>query len=263
MWRRRVWNRITEGGTRGILLLLAVATPGYLFGNPPEKPLERLLSDTTSVHTDLQNLPSRAQELHNAWGMDVLISNDGFGLGLFYRREFTPDLYGFVSLSVAEAKEDREVELVDYFGNTFVPGKLNRFMVIPLTFGIQRRLFREEIMDTFRPYVNAGVGPTMIYAAPYTDVVTLPSGGLLFKQVEFFESLGRGKPYYTFGSYIGFGANFGSDQTSLFGVNFRYYFTYLFNDGIPSLYDSETGQPAQNKTSFGGFYITLNVGMLY
>ena len=220
-------------------------------------------ADTTSADRNIQRLPSLAQDLRNAWGLDVLISNDGFGLGLFYRREFNPDLYGFVSFSVAGAKEEREVELVDFFGNTFVPGKLNRFLVVPLTFGVQRRLFREEIMDTFRPYVNAGTGPTLIYASPYTDIVELPSGGLLFKQVEFFESLGRGRAYYTVGGYVGFGANFGSDQTSLFGVNFRYYFTYLMGEGVPSLYNSETGKPAQNKTSFGGFFITLNVGMLY
>lgn len=201
-------------------------------------------------------------DFRNAWGLDVLISNDGFGLGSFYRREFNQDMYGFVTLSISEAKDDREVELTDFFGNSFVPGKLNRFLVVPLTFGIQRRLFREDIVDTFRPYVNAGVGPALVYSSPFTEITEV-SSGFLFKQVEFFESLGKGKAHYTVSGYIGMGANFGSDRSNLFGVNFRYYFTYLIGDGIPALYDASTGKPAKNQTNFGGFFITLNVGMVY
>src|SRR5262245_37771545 len=186
----------------------------------------------------VEGLQGNSSSLLNAWGIDILVSNDGFGLGTFYRREFNPDLYGFVLLSVSEAKDDREVELVDIYGNSFVPGKLNRFLVIPLTFGIQRRLFREEILDTFRPYINAGIGPTMVVSAPFTKITVLPSGGLLYEQIEFFESLGKAQAHYTVGGFVGFGANFGGDRSNLFGVNFRYYFTYPFGDGIPSLYDT-------------------------
>ena len=220
-----------------------------------EEVASKRLSDTT---LQAQGVPL----LRNAWGVDVLVSNDGFGLGLFYRREFNEDLYGFIALSVSESKDEREVERFNIFGNIIVPAKLNRFLVIPLTFGVQRRFFREEILDTFRPYVNAGVGPTMILAAPFVDIIK-NSLGYLTEPVEFFESLGRAQAHYTIGGYVGFGANFGGDNTNLFGVNFRYYITRVFGDGIPSLYDTETGNPAKNKTSFGGFFITLNVGMLY
>jgi hypothetical protein len=219
------------------------------------------ISDTSYAGGLQGNSPS----LLNAWGIDILVSNDGFGLGTFYRREFNQDLYGFVNLSVSEAKDDREVELVDLYGNSIVPGKLNRFLVIPLTFGLQRRLFREEILDTFRPYINAGIGPTVIVSAPYTKITTTATvpPGLLFEQVEFFESLGKAQAHYTLGGFIGFGANFGGDRSNLFGVNFRYYITYPLGEGLPSLYDESTGKPAKNKNSFGGFFITLNVGMLY
>ncbi len=199
----------------------------------------------------------------NAWGFDVLISNDGFGLGTFYRREFTPEWSGVVSLSVSESKDEREIDSYDPYTQTqFVPGKLNRFFVIPLIFSAQYRMFRDDIMDTFRPYLNAGVGPSMIFAAPFTDVVQTATG-LTYEQIEFFKSLGRGQPHWTVSTYIGVGANFGSDKSSLFGVNFRYYFTYVFGEGIPSLYDEDTGQVIGTKTDFGGFFITLNVGTLY
>ena len=199
----------------------------------------------------------------NAWGMDILISNDGFGMGVFYRREFSPDLFGFVSFSVSESKDGRELERYDpYTQVSFVPGKLNRFLVLPLMVGVQRRLFREDITDNFRPYLNAGIGPTMVYAAPFTEITQTPTG-LAVRNVEFFKSLGKGRPYYTASAFIGAGANFGTDRRNLFGLNFRYYFTYLFGEGLPSLYDERNGEIAARKKDFGGFFITLNMGLVY
>lgn len=202
----------------------------------------------------------------NVWGLDILISNDGFGLGTFYRREFSENLHGFISFSISESKDDREVDRYDpYTQVTFVPGKLNRFLVFPLMFGVQRRMFKDDITETFRPYVNAGAGPTMIFAAPFVEFVPAVSGGVAAQQVEFFKSLGKGQAHYTAAAYIGFGANFGVDRSNIFGVNFRYYFTYLLGDGLPSLYTASPSgvQVSAKKKDFGGFFITLNVGMAY
>lgn len=218
----------------------------------------------SSPNTDSLNLNSQLTEPRlNAWGLDILISNDGFGLGTFYRREFTQDLFGFVSFSISESKDGREVERYDpYTQVSFVPGKLNRFLVMPLMFGVQHRLFREDIMDTFRPYINAGAGPSLIFVSPFTEI-TQTATGIQIKQVDFFRSLGKGQPHYTASAFVGAGANFGTDKNNLFGVNFRYYFTYLFSDGLPSLYNERTGEVAGTKKDFGGFFITLNVGLAY
>ena len=208
---------------------------------------------------------SELSAFHNAWGIDILISNGGFGMGAFYRREFSDEWFGFTSLSISESKDEREVEQFDYYtGTSYTPGKLNRFLVIPLTFGVQHRLFKDEITDNFRPYVNAGVGPTMIFVTPYTKITTTTSGPV-FEQVEFFNALGKGQPHYTLGGFIGFGANFGTEKANLFGVNFRYYFTYLLGSGLPSLYhfNNDGTLGTTPKKDFGGFFITLNVGMAY
>ena len=211
-----------------------------------------------------EELATGQEPYRNVWGLDVLISNDGFGLGTYYRRALTPDLSGVVSFSISESKDEREVERFDpYFGQSYTPGKLNRFLVLPLTVGLQYRLFREDIVETFRPYVNAGAGPAMVYQMPFAeiDASVVPVGA---RQVDFFKALGRGHPNYTATAYVGAGANFGGDQTSVFGVNFRYYFTYLLSGkGLPSLYNINTGEVASTKKSFGGFFITLNIGMGY
>ncbi|HEX9006038.1 MAG TPA: hypothetical protein VF889_01995 [Bacteroidota bacterium] len=199
----------------------------------------------------------------NVWGLDVLISNGGFGLGTFYRRALTPDLSGVLSFSIAESKDDREVEQFDFYGQPYTPGKLNRFLVMPLTLGIQYRLFREDIVETFRPYVNIGAGPTMIYVMPYADVTSVDGQIQSANQVDFFKAIGRGHPRYTATAFVGVGANFGGDQSSIFGVNFRYYFTYLLSGKIPSLYNTVSGAVSGYMNSFGGFFITLNIGMGY
>lgn len=199
-------------------------------------------------HTSIAQMPkpradqqdSSYERFRNSWGMDILISTGGIGLGGFYRHEFTKDVSGFVTLSISESKDDREFEYYDpYFQTYYTPGKLNRFLIIPLMIGIEQRLLSNQILDNFRPYLAAAFGPTMIYTTPYRE--------------EFFNALGKGYPRYTVGGYIGGGAYFGSDRSALFGISLRYY-VVPFGPGIESL---EAGPP---KKEFGGFFITLNLG---
>jgi hypothetical protein len=213
-------------------------------------PITRLNPHSLDRTNTPQSAPSTGQvdtidqslNRRNALGLDILVSNSGFGLGGFYRRQYTDDLYGFGAFSISEVKDDREVEQYNYItGETFVPGKVNRFLLIPLIFGVQNRLFREDIADNFRPYLTAAVGPTLVYSAPYDR--------------EFFNSLGHGQAHFTLGGYVGFGAFFGFDPNTLMGVSFRYYFVPVKNQ-IESLEGIYLKQ-------FGGFFITVNVGTMF
>lgn len=206
--------------------------------------------------------PTSPERHPNIWSLDFLITNDGFGLGGIYRRSLTRDLSASIGFSISESKDEREFEYIDpYYGISYTPGKLNRFLVMPLMFGVQYRLFREDIVETFRPYINAGAGPAMIYQMPYVEFVDRGDGFVMPEQVEFFKSLGKGRPHYTAGGFIGFGANFGTEQSNIFGVNFRYHFMYMFGDGLPSLYNTRTREVSALKRNFGGFVISLNVGI--
>jgi hypothetical protein len=101
----------------------------------------------------------------------------------------------------------------------------------------------------------------MIYQMPYVQIVDHGDGLPVSEQVEFFKSLGKGQPHYTVGGFVGFGANFGTERSSIFGINFRYYLTYMLGDGLPSLFNIATGQVSATKKNFGGFVISLNIGM--
>ncbi len=200
------------------------------------------------------------EPFRNAWGIDLMLSNNGFGAGAFYRREYSDVISWFVQLAISDVKDEGEVEYYNQFtGESFVPGKKNRLLLFPLTLGVQYRLFKDDIVDNFRPYVSAGIGPSMVFVAPYSTTHTVPlaDGGTMTytEQVEFFSSLKHGQAKYTLGGYIGAGVYFGLDKGTLSGISMRYYFI-PFQHGIESLENVYIKR-------FGGFYITLNFGSLF
>ena len=203
---------------------------------------------------------SSYEPYRNAWGVDLMLSNNGFGAGAFLRHEFTDVLSGFVQLAISDVKDDGEVDYIDpYTGQSITPGKVNRLLLIPVTFGLQYRLFRDDIVDNFRPYLTAGLGPSMIFVSPYADptLETLPDGTTFtyYNQIDFFSSLHRGQMKYTLGGFVGAGAYFGLEKGSLTGVSIRYYYV-PYSPGIQSL-------QGISLKKFGGFYIILNFGSLY
>jgi hypothetical protein len=179
----------------------------------------------------------------NALGLDIIFSEGGFGFGGFYRRQFSQIITGFADFSFSEAKSEREFQYYDYYTDqTYTVGKKNRVFLIPVNFGIQYRLFENVIYDNLRPYVNMGVGPTMVLTTPYAR--------------EFFNAFGYAKLRVATGGYIGLGANFGLDKSSLAGINIRYYVIHFFDKGVESL----TGQ---FEDTLGGLFLTINIGMMY
>jgi hypothetical protein len=180
---------------------------------------------------------------NNQWGVDIMFSEGGFGLGTFYRYQFNTNVLGFVDFSISESKDEREVEYYDYYtGQTYTIGKVNRVFALPVNFGIQYRFFENELEENLRPFLTAGVGPNMILTTPY--------------ELEFFESFGKAKLKYALGGYVGFGANFGLNKKNLVGLNIRYYYTHMFDEGVENL-------KGTFRKDFGSFYITLSLGSMF
>jgi hypothetical protein len=197
--------------------------------------------DSFFVFKDPKKIEVDSATYKKAWGIDLFASDNGFGLGAFYRYQYTNDLYGVINLGISESKDQSEMEYYDYWGNKFTYGKKNRIIMFPLTAGIQYRLFREQIVETFKPYINCGIGPVLLYTTPYDR--------------EFFNAIRYGQAHYTIGGYFGIGANFGFDKKNLMGVNIRYY-VIPYPAGLESL-------EGKLMKYFGGVYITLNFGIQY
>ena len=147
----------------------------------------------------------------NAWGVDLLFSDGGFGIGTFLRRSLSRKVTGFVDISFSESKNEREFEYYDYWGRPITVGKENRVFIMPLTFGFQYRLFEKDLTDNLRPYLNGGIGPSFAVSTPY--------------EIEFFKSFNYAKLHLGIGGYVGFGADFGLNKTNLLGLSLRYQYT--------------------------------------
>jgi len=179
----------------------------------------------------------------NAIGLDLMIGEGGFGLGTFYRYNYSNTFTGFMDFSISESKGQREVERFDIFGFPLpVSGKKNRVFLLPINFGVQYRLFAQSLTDNLRPYIAVGVGPTMFVTTPAEE--------------EFFKSFGNAKAEFGLGGYVGFGANFGINASNLTGINLRYYVHHLFNDGIEQ-YLGDFQNTMQQAS------ITINIGIMY
>lgn len=240
-----------------VAALLVLMTGSAIAQTHPDK-------DSTIVFQPVDaNLVSKTSytPLLNAWGFNLLMSNNGFGAGFFLRHEYSDELAGFVDITISDVKDEGEVEYFDYWtGQSYVPNKINRLIYIPFVAGVQYRLFKDDIVDNFRPYLTAGVGPTVIFVAPYSSPQTVidPISNqpvVQYNQIDFFSSLKYGQFRYTFGGYIGAGAYFGMDKGSMTGINLRYYFS-PFPPGIQVMTNSVV-------KNFGGLYITLTFGSLY
>lgn len=179
----------------------------------------------------------------NALGFDLMIGEGGFGMGGFYKYNYTKTLAAVIDFSISESKHEKEVERYDIFGFPLpVVGKKNRVFLLPLNFGVQYRLFYESLTDNLRPYLSAAIGPTMFVTTPAEE--------------EFFKSFGSAKSKFGLGGYVGFGANFGTNSRNLTGINIRYYLFYLFDEGIEQYFD-------EYKTTLQQVSLTINIGIMY
>jgi len=188
--------------------------------------------------------PDRPPEVfpNNTWGVDIMFGDGGFGLGTFYRRAFTDNITGFIDFSISEGKDEREIQYIDYFGNTYTPNKVNRAFLMPVNFGMLYRLFPEALTENLRPYLTFGIGPTLIVTTPYEQ--------------DFFSAFGDAKAHIAVGGYIGFGANIGISKSNLVGLNARYYYNRIIGSGIELMTKS-------NRKDFGQFTIMLTIGIMY
>jgi hypothetical protein len=176
-------------------------------------------------------------------GVDLLFSGNGFGAGTFFQRTLAVDWYLFASLYISGARNTDEFDTYDpYTGQLNVVGKVNRLFMFPLMFGVQHNIFTNVLSESFKPYLSAGLGPTYILSTPYDR--------------EFFNSFGYSRSYIRFGSFVGFGANFGSSEKSLTSFNVRYYYIPFGGNGLESM----SNNPIKD---FGGLFLSLSVGIRY
>jgi hypothetical protein len=206
-----------------------------------------LLAASVSFGQDYDSLKARTKpppkkEPENNWGINVSFSDNGFGFGATKYFNLSKDFSLVGAIMFSAAKDDREFDQYDIYGNSVTPYKENRVFMVPiLNIGGQFRLFREDVSDNMRPFFNFGIAPTALIYTPYS--------------VPFFESIGYTRVKYTVGGYAGFGLDYLSSRKSALSFNLRYYYIGLFGEGIKSISTNE-------KKQYGGIYFIFSYDFL-
>lgn len=177
---------------------------------------------------------------NNAAGVEFLFSNSGFALGGFYNYNIDDITKIGTRFFISGARNTDEFEFYDYWtGDRFIPNKVNRLYLMPLTINATRFVFTEVLHKSLKPYVSAGLGPAFILSTPYSK--------------EFFESFDYARWYTRFGGNIGVGAVINLETSSYFGVNIDYYYIPFGGKGLESIKD----KPIK---VFGGLFLSLSIG---
>ncbi len=177
----------------------------------------------------------RANPFGTGAGGQILLTNNGFGLGGYYRREVNATTSFLVEASLGPGKDDRELKFSQY-GRNFIPNKRNYFLMSPVHIGIQHRLFSEHIEENFRPYLHVTGGPTLGWEYPYFGD---ENGNNLYDEdidqpYDIFSAFPRGRMRFGLGGMLALGANFGSSRRVTQGIRFGYALNY-FLEGIQLL----------------------------
>jgi hypothetical protein len=174
-------------------------------------------------------------------GLEILFSQSGFGLGGYIEYRSTDVLSYVLDVGFSGARNSSEIETLydPITGRLLVPDKVNRLFIIPLMVGMSHRLFPESLGETMRPFVSAGIGPTLIVSTPY--------------EYEFFQSFGYARGYVRAGGFVGVGTFIGAPSRGSLALHVRYYYIPFGGKGLESIRDRPI-------TVFGGVFLALSIG---
>lgn len=163
-------------------------------------------------------------------GFEVVVANSGFALGGYYSYAIDSQNSLFAELNIGTEKSEREVKFFG-FNNSFIPDKANYFIRLPIQLGVQRRLWRDQIEDNFRPYLQFTGGPTLGWVYPYFNDLN-NNGNLETGETRYdgLRSLFKGEFRFGVGATIGLGAHFGENSRLTQGVRIAYTFNYFFDE---------------------------------
>lgn len=204
--------------------------------------------DTVFIFKSPRPLLPESEEIvqyKNSFRFDAIISEHGIGIGFLYSFALTKDLHFFSNLYISGARNTDEFEYYYWDPETGswilrVPNKVNRLYMFPLNFGVEQYLFTNFLSESLKPFISAGIGPTLIVSTPYDR--------------EFFNSLGYARGYIRFSAFAGFGANFSINNKNFLGVSFKYYYIPFGGDGLESI----KNMPIKD---FGGIFLSLSIGV--
>lgn len=191
-------------------------------------PVRPLLGDTVVVNSELINF------------LELSLSDNGYSIGYYVTRELNSVFSLTGSIFFSGARNTDELEYYDPFtGQFFVPGKINRLFMLPMTKGLRTYLFPAELSKEFKPFLQVNAGMNIIISNPY--------------QLGFFEAWEEANFYFKPVVNLGVGASF-SNRIRPLEISLRYQYSPFGGEGLESIIRN----PIKN---FGGLYISLGISL--
>lgn len=193
-------------------------------------------------------LDTTASRYATTGALVLVLSEYGLGAGAAARGRLTDDLSLVAEISVGAGLDEREQRFfVGFFGDTVTPFKRNYVLLAPIHVGLERRLFRTDVEDNFRPFVHASAGPTVGYQWPYFD--DLDGDGRRDDDEErlgAFGGIGHGSPRLGVGGTLAIGAFFGRGRTTVQALRFGLQGTYFPVEVDLLEIDEEVDRPSRH-----------------
>ncbi|MEM0964097.1 MAG: hypothetical protein AAGK21_16340 [Bacteroidota bacterium] len=172
-------------------------------------------------------LPDTTAARYGTSGAVVLaLTEYGLDAGGAFRARLTDDLSLTAEVSIGAGRDEREQSFSGLFGERITPFKRNYLLILPFRLGLERRLFRQQVEDNFRPFVQMSGGPTLGLLWPYFD--DIDGNGQRSEGEErlgAFAGLGDADVRLGLGATVAVGAAFGrrSAQSLRFGLRGDYF----------------------------------------
>lgn len=181
------------------------------------------------------------KEQRNQFGVSFLYSDKGYGFSGGYYKPISKSSDLFLNLSITGVSDNREFEYYDYWGNSYIDGKVNRVFMIPLNIGIQHYIFKDEIENDFKPLIDFGVTPALVLTNPYDR--------------KYFNAFGYFNAAFALGGFAGVGIEFQQSKSLAFSLNLRYYYLPVISGSVTSIINNP-------MKDLGGMHLVFGVNFL-
>ena len=138
-------------------------------------------------------------------GFVFTMAETGSGFGAFFALPFGSIYHVGVAVDGFFLRDSKQIDYVDYYGYVRSINDINNVYIFDAMITLKRRMFADDMHDSFRPFITGGFGP--VYGINFPEVESLPN------QEEF-----------SFGGFLGAGADISVDKKFFISVRAQYRF---------------------------------------
>ncbi len=136
-------------------------------------------------------------------GFVFTMAETGSGFGAFMALPFGSIYHVGATVDAYFLRDSKQIDAIDYYGRPYSINDENDVYIFDFMLTLKRRLFAEDMHDSFRPFIAGGFGP--VYGMNFPENDRLPNQKEL-----------------TFGGFVGAGADVSVDRKFFISARAQY-----------------------------------------